>query len=264
MDDETLATLEHENMVATMSQIGDWFDGALVRHERGVTIVSAGLPVFLFNQVLVSGPDASDDGIREAVDVIRARTGQFVVNLRVGADDRFLPAVAGLGLVPISETPWMPGMAVWPISSAGTAGAREGFEIRRATDSAGITDHIAAAAEGFGMPAEWLDGLRGRGLDDGAGRFYVGYADGEPVTSGMGQLTGSTIGIYNIATVPAARRKGYGAAMTQRIIDDAVADGADVAILQASDMGKPTYERLGFRTVVEYVAYADPATLAGA
>ena len=60
MDDETLATLEHENMVATMSQIGDWFDGALVRHERGVTIVSAGLPVFLFNQVLVSGPDASD------------------------------------------------------------------------------------------------------------------------------------------------------------------------------------------------------------
>jgi GNAT superfamily N-acetyltransferase len=134
----------------------------------------------------------------------------------------------------------------------------------KTTDSAGITDHIAAAAEGFGMPAEWLDGLRGRGLDDGAGRFYVGYADGQPVTSGMGQLTGSTIGIYNIATVPAARRKGYGAAMTQRIIDDAVADGSDVAILQASDMGKPTYERLGFRTVVEYVAYADPATLAGA
>ena len=213
MDDDTLATLEHENMVATMSQIADWFDGALVRHERGVTIVSAGLPVFLFNQVLVSGPDASDDGLREAVGRDPRTHGPFVVNLRVGADDRFLPAVAGLGLVPISETPWMPGMAVWPISSAGTTRRRRAIEIRRATDSAGIADHITAAAEGFGMPAEWLDGLRGRGLDDGAGRFYVGYADGVPVTSGMGQLTGSTIGIYNIATVPAARR-GYGAAMT--------------------------------------------------
>ena len=49
--------------------------------------------------------------------------------------------------------------------------------------------------------------------------------------------------------------------MTMRIIDDGLAEGCDVAILQASDMGKPTYERLGFRTVVEYVGYVDPATL---
>ena len=30
------------------------------------------------------------------------------------------------------------------------------------------------------------------------------------------------------------------------------AAGCDVAILQASEMGRPIYERLGFRTVVEY------------
>ena len=125
MDDETLATLEHDNLLATMSQFGGSFPGTLVapRGRRDDPVDRS--PGSLFNQVLVSGPEASDDGIREAVDLIRARTGQFVVNLRVGADDRFLPAVAGLGLVPISQTPWMPGMAVWPIPPAARAGAGE-------------------------------------------------------------------------------------------------------------------------------------------
>jgi GNAT superfamily N-acetyltransferase len=88
---------------------------------------------------------------------------------------------------------------------------------------------------------------------------YVGYADGEPVTSGLGVRTGTTIGVYSIATIASARRRGYGAAMTARIVDDGAADGCDVAILQASEMGRPTYERLGFRTVVEYSGYVDPA-----
>jgi GNAT superfamily N-acetyltransferase len=89
----------------------------------------------------------------------------------------------------------------------------------------------------------------------------VGYTDGEPVTTGLGVRTGRTIGVYNIATIESARRRGFGAAMTIRIVDDGTADGCDVAILQASDMGQPTYERLGFRTVVEYRGYVDPASL---
>ena len=39
---------------------------------------------------------------------------------------------------------------------------------------------------------------------------------------------------------------------------DGVADGCSVAILQASDMGRPVYERMGFRTVVEYLGFVDP------
>jgi hypothetical protein len=43
---------------------------------------------------------------------------------------------------------------------------------------------------------------------------YVGYTDGQPVSTGLGIRTGRTIGVYNIATIEAARRRGYGAAMT--------------------------------------------------
>ena len=39
----------------------------------------------------------------------------------------------------------------------------------------------------------------------------------------------------------------------------AASSGCEVAILQASPMGYPIYQRLGFETVVEYVGFVDPA-----
>jgi len=41
-------------------------------------------------------------------------------------------------------------------------------------------------------------------------------------------------------------------------VDDGLAAGCDVSVLQASDMGLPIYERLGFRTVVQYDGFVDP------
>ena len=70
-----------------------------------------------------------------------------------------------------------------------------------------------------------------------------------------GRRSGRTIGVHSIATVESARRRGYGAAMTARVVADGAAEGCDVAALQASEMGRPIYERQGFRTVVRYAAY---------
>lgn len=47
---------------------------------------------------------------------------------------------------------------------------------------------------------------------------------------------GRTIGVYSIATVEAARRRGYGAAMTARVMTDGVVAGCDIAALQASEL----------------------------
>ena len=46
--------------------------------------------------------------------------------------------------------------------------------------------------------------------------------------------------------------------MTAHVVADGLVTGCDVAALQASEMGRPIYERLGFRTVVRYATYTDP------
>ncbi|MDH5243793.1 MAG: GNAT family N-acetyltransferase [Chloroflexota bacterium] len=262
MDVPALAKLEHSNMIAALVAGGSQVRGARVERADGVALIATGLPLRLFNQVLVEDDDARPEAVAAALGVTRGRGDRFIVSLRSGTDDRFHVLMDELGLVKVSDGPWMPGMALHPLPPAGMTPVAVGHEIRRVETAAGVDDHVHAAAEGFEMPRSWLDAIVTVGLAALPGAsLYVGYDDDVPVTAGLGIRTGRTIGVYNIATIPAARRRGYGAAMTMRIVDDGAAAGCDVAILQASDMGRPIYERLGFRTVVEYVGFVDPASL---
>jgi len=260
MDPTTLAGLEHTNMVEVMTQFAGNADGALLRRIGGFAVAASGLPFALFNQVIVEGDEGSQEALTAGVGIMRDRGSPFIVNLRVGADDAVAAMALELGLVRMSERPWMPGMAMHPVPIEPSHGDIAGYEIRRAIDRAGLEDHIHTAAAGFDMTEELIRAVVAPNLldlDDVA--IYVGYADGDPVSTGLGFRTGRTIGVYNVATLESARGRGYGAAMTQRVVADGVAAGCDVAILQASPMGLPIYERLGFRTVVEYMGYVEPS-----
>ena len=68
-------------------------------------------------------------------------------------------------------------------------------------------------------------------------------------------MTGTTAGIYNIATTPSARRRGIGYAVTARLMNVARARGCTEAVLMASALGRPTYERLGFVEVCQTPQY---------
>jgi GNAT superfamily N-acetyltransferase len=257
VDDPTLAALEHANMIETMSVTVAAAAGSLVRRRDGVVLFASGLPIPLFNQVVIEDEDATDDEVGRAVATMRERRERFVVHLRRGIDDRFRPGLERLGLVlPAGEAP-MPGMALHPIPDADLP-LPAGHEIRPVEGDAAMDDHIRTAALGFGMPEPMLRVVIRTGDWRRPGvRAYVGYSAGVPVTTGLGFRSGRTIGVYNIATVESARRQGLGAAMTARVARDGLAAGCDVAILQASEMGRPVYERLGYRTVVEYDGFVE-------
>jgi GNAT superfamily N-acetyltransferase len=258
MDGARLADLEHANMIAGMSLFGSNVEGAWVRRSDGVAVIWTGLPYILFNQVVVEDGGATPDAIASGVAAMRERIGPFVVNLRSGTDDRYVPLMAELGLQPVSERPWMPGMAWHPLP-ARRKRPEPGLEVRRVVDEAGLAEHVAVAAAGFEMPEAVIRSVMVSALlDRGDVSVYVGWDGSGPVTAGLGIRSGRTIGVYNIATIPTARGRGYGAAMTRHVVEDGVDAGSEVAILQASEMGYPVYERLGFRTVVEYIGYVEP------
>lgn len=257
---DQLVVLEHENWIAYLTGVVSCTNGATVTRAGGVVAILSGLPFDWFNQVLIERDGATTASVLAGVAQARERGDSFVVRLREGIDDRFIPTLTEAGLTLAAEAASTPGMVAFPIDSDAIAEcAAPELEIRRVTDAAGIDAHRQAVTAGFGSdPAVAKGSVCANVLDRPECVVYVGYADGDPVVSGLGWRTGRTIGVYSIATTESARRRGYGAAMTARVVADGAAAGCNVAALQASELGRPIYERLGFRTVVRYAAYDDP------
>ncbi|WP_281323592.1 GNAT family N-acetyltransferase [Flavobacterium aestivum] len=58
--------------------------------------------------------------------------------------------------------------------------------------------------------------------------------------------TDNNAGFHMIGTIPDGRGKGIGKSITERLIDEAIINNSNHCVLNASKMGEPIYERLGF------------------
>lgn len=124
-----------------------------------------------------------------------------------------------------------------------------GLEIRQLAPGEAAL-HVSVAAAGFGVGEDQFRQLIPPAVLRLPGvRCYIGEADGRPVATGLGVTIGDSVGIFNVATVPASRGLGYGGALTARAVSDGLATGAAWSWLQSSSMGSGIYGRLGFRSV---------------
>ena len=133
----------------------------------------------------------------------------------------------------------------------------DGLEIRPVTDAASAEQWERAFVDGFPEPA--LQPLRPgsllpeRALDAPGWRHWTGYLEGRPVATASAYLAGTHVDVEYIATVPSARGRGIGRAMTAHAT---LAAPELPAMLIASDPGRPVYERLGYRPLVRYTLWA--------
>jgi ribosomal protein S18 acetylase RimI-like enzyme len=120
-----------------------------------------------------------------------------------------------------------------------------GLSIVRVEDAAALEAWMDVFAVGFSLnaaaKAAWRDFF-----PIPRWSLYLGTLDGVAVaTSAM--CLGPTIGgIYNVVTLPEARGRGVGAAITTAPLLDAAAAGRRIAALQASEMAVSVYRSIGF------------------
>lgn len=107
---------------------------------------------------------------------------------------------------------------------------------------------------GYELPLAWEQGffdlMLGLGLDFPM-RNYLGYLHNKPVATANGFYAAGVVGVQCIATVPEARRRGIGAALTLASLREAYRRGYHAGILQASAMGYKVYEQLGFQKLCD-------------
>jgi len=230
-------------------------DDGEVREYGGLATVSLCVPMAMFNQVFVLRPlDDPRALLTKAAQFFDEHRLPFVVRIRAGLDPAAERACEELGM-PYSDS--VPGMSLTDMDREHRH--VEGLEIRTVRDAEGLSHHLAVDAEAFGIELDVGRRLFNQRLFSATEvELYVGYVAGQPVANSALIASQRVAGVANVATLASHRGRGIGEAMTAHVIRRGRAFGCIMASLQASEMGKPVYERMGFRTVCEYRTFHRP------
>ncbi|WP_052598581.1 GNAT family N-acetyltransferase [Aureispira sp. CCB-QB1] len=77
--------------------------------------------------------------------------------------------------------------------------------------------------------------------------YYIAYDNEQAVGTGLTNVTHQTVGVHSIGVPPSMRRKGFAAAIMKNLINRAIQNNRQSITLQASNMGKGLYLKLGFQ-----------------
>jgi N-acetylglutamate synthase len=219
--------------------------GGWTLREGGAVAAVTTVPLPTLNGVWVDELGADREPVAALLDRVAATGLPHCLQMRPGCEQSLSDLAARRGMTRTTDVPLM---VLEDASGLGDADP-DGLEIERLAPE-DADRHARLVAAGFEAPDEYFQQLMTTGVLRAVGvSCYLGEFDGEPVTTGFGVTIGDSIGIFNIATPPGQRRRGYGSAITVRTIRDGFNSRARWAWLQASPAGYPVYQRLGFRTV---------------
>jgi GNAT superfamily N-acetyltransferase len=246
-----LLSAADDNLVVHASWVHQRTPGMPVENTPELVVVDSGLPCDTFNVVCRArlDPATAPARIRAAIDSF-TRTGRpfswwhgpadqppdlatYLQAAGLRPAERELAMVANLAALP-SDTP-LP----------------DGLSIQRVRTARQLNHFAAIVAAGWTPPDQHVLRFYARATPallrpDAPLWLYVGYLGDVPVATAELTVGGGVVGLYNIITQPAYRRRGVGTAMTLQPLRDAHEQGATTAILQASDEGARVYSRVGF------------------
>jgi GNAT superfamily N-acetyltransferase len=97
-----------------------------------------------------------------------------------------------------------------------------------------------------------------RSADPSVFHPQIARLQGKDVAAGLAFDFDEDCGIYNVGTLPHARRRGLGTAITALLVHDAAVRGCRTATLQSTPMGERVYAAVGFRGLGRILEYVPP------
>jgi GNAT superfamily N-acetyltransferase len=255
----TIIAAIETNTVAAFVQWGRLLD-AEFPEESGVSRFVTGLPFQFSNAVVRARFDVTDADER-----IQAIRGDYAAR---GAPMSWLvsPSSAATDLATRLEAQGMtfdseaPGMAIDLHEAALDVAEPDGVTIHDVSDGDNLARWIETMVAGSELP----DMLRDLLLDLYARhgfrrqedvRYFLAMEGERPVATALLFLSASAAGVYNVATLLGARKRGIGMKITATALRAARDLGHRLGVLQSSEMGYSIYWRLGFREYCRFRLY---------
>jgi ribosomal protein S18 acetylase RimI-like enzyme len=224
--------------------------GSWVCVEDDVAAFDSGTDIARFNAV--AAPVAAAPGtVGRLVEALAARTDWFSLHTPVPCSRALQELAHDLHLIEEQE----PLMLLEDRRHLVPAANRSSAEIRRLRPDE-MERHVDVWARGFGVPPGALDPwLRSDLLIRPNVIAYQASVDGADVATALGIVADGFVGVFNVACVESHRRRGYGAALTARVVLDGLSSGAGRAVLTSSPSGEGVYRALGFREVARWAQW---------
>jgi hypothetical protein len=210
------------------------------RNTHAVTMTDAGLPLPFWNRAVLEQPITAADQIVPAVrDFFGTNGPPFLLDSAWPTPDLRAHGFALMGHPPLMIRPAQPAAPPAPPE----------LRIER-VDATQAVDLERTLIDGYpAPPMQPFENVRlfvPATFDAPGWRHFVGYVDDEPVAAGSSYVGDRLLRVENIATLDRVRGRGYGRAITATAV---AADLSKPAVLVASDLGRPIYEKLGFVAV---------------
>jgi hypothetical protein len=133
----------------------------------------------------------------------------------------------------------------------------DGLRVEEVKDEIGLREFERAILGGFeseDLEAQGAGALFGDAiLTDDRFRIWVGWEGDNPVTAASTFVEAGINDVTLVGTVPSARRRGYGAALT---LIASLAEPSLPALLLSTDQGRPVYERIGYLPLFRFAVWS--------
>jgi GNAT superfamily N-acetyltransferase len=244
LSQRTLYARMEANLLASWEEIARGTDGASVETAPGATaaVFPSGPEAEYYNNALIArGLGSGSAGVAiTAVEELYARTG--VARYALWAHESEAVTIAELERRGYRIDTCTRAMAMSlediPVARPDTAPA-----------DATWADYVDLLPR-FGTPSGLLAGVDGS-------RFEVLMAmhDGHAAATALAYDHEGDSGIYNVGTLPSARRGGLATALTALQLHNARERGCTTASLQATPMAERLYARVGFQDLGRFAEY---------